>query len=90
MVPDGFMACGLADTLLSACVWWCLGDHCVEVVWGALRGRKGKEAQKEPDVSSLGIWLDSDVINQHVKSKRWKSRFGGEDNEFNSEYVGRR
>lgn len=46
------------------------GGHCVEVAWGAVRVRKEEEAQKEPDVSNLGIWLNSEVINPYVKSKR--------------------
>ena len=49
--------------------WWWVA-HCVEVTWGAVRGRKEEEAKKEPDVSNLGIWLNSEVINPYVKSKR--------------------
>lgn len=89
MVQDGFMDCGLASTLLSACVW-CVGDHCVEVGWGAVSGGKEEETQKEPDVSNLGIWLGSDMMNQYMKSKRWKSRFGEVNNRFSFEYVGLR
>ena len=47
-----------------------LGPHCVEVAWEAVRGRKEEEAQKEPDVFNLGIWLNGDVINPYVKNKR--------------------
>lgn len=45
------------------------GAHCVEVAWEQL-GRKEEEAQKEPAISNLGIWLNSDVINPYVKNKR--------------------
>ena len=72
-IQGGFAACGLANTLLSACVWRIVavgGAHYVEVAWGALRGRKEEEAQKEPDVSNLSIWLNNEVINPYVKSKR--------------------
>lgn len=64
------------------------GDHCMKLGWEAIRGRKEEEPQKEPGVSNLGIWLDSDVINQNMKNKRWKSRFGEAGNEFSSGYVG--
>lgn len=49
-------------------------DHCVESGWGTVRRRKEEEPQKEPGVSNVGIWLDSDVINQYIKNKRWKRR----------------
>lgn len=58
------------------------GDHCVGLGWGAVRRRKEEEPQKEAGVSTVGIWLDGEVINQSMKNKRWKSRFGQEENEI--------
>lgn len=85
------MDCGLDNTIKCMCVVDSGGeDHGVELGWGAVRRRKEEEPQKEPGVSNVGIWLDSDVINRYIKNKRQKSRLGEEANECSFGYVGLR
>lgn len=48
MATHGFMDCGLDNTVKCMCVVESEGgDHCVELRWGAVRGRKEEEAQEK-------------------------------------------
>lgn len=64
------MDCGLDNTLLNARVWWSVGVGTTAWSWGGERFGEEEEPQKEPGVSNVGIWVDSDVISQYVKNKR--------------------
>lgn len=72
-------------TLLNACVWWRVGVGTIAWSWGGEHlgeEKRNIDPEKEPGVSNLGVWLCRDVINQYMKNKRWKSRFGEEASEF--------
>lgn len=48
MAANGFMDCGLDNTIRCVCVGESGdGDRCVKSRWGAVRGRKEEEAQEK-------------------------------------------